>query len=132
MSVITRTYDPAEGPILHVRIAPAGAPGGQLFPLLLDTGADGSLISEDVIKALDLTPVGKMDTHASGGKQLGMYTFIVDLSFGEPESPITFNDLLVSEFRYIKPSTRGLIGRDILCKSDFTMSREHTFTLDFP
>jgi len=130
MAVLTQTYDPAEGPILHVKIAPTGENGGQLFPLLLDTGADGSSISREVIDALSLLPIGRRDTFASGGKQKAMRTFLVDMSIMFDDMEFPFNEIEVAEFSYMKPSIRGLIGRDILCRGDFSMNRDHTFALE--
>lgn len=130
MAVLTRTYDPSEGPVLQLEIVPAGEDCGAMFPLLLDTGADGSSISSDVIEALKLTRLGMRNTFASGGKQTGMPTYLVDLVLPFGDKPLSMKDIVVAEFRYLKPSMRGLIGRDIMCQGNFLMTREHTFTLE--
>ena len=130
MVVLTRTYVPAEGPILHVEIAPTGERTGQLFPMLLHTGADGSSISSEVIGALNLLPIGRRDTFASGGKQIAMRTFLVDLIVDVEGEDLLFGEIEVAEFNYMKPSIRGLIGRHILCRGNFSMNRDHTFIFE--
>lgn len=102
-----------------------------LFPMMLDTGADGSSVSLDVISALGLIQVGKGATYTSGGKQALMRTFTIDLTIAAGEQTWSATGLLVIEFHYVKPSIRGLIGRDILGRGDFSMYRDHTFRLEF-
>lgn len=127
MAALTRTYDPQEGPILNVTIAPQGSSKGASFPLLLDTGADGSSVSLDVIRALALRPIGRRATIASGGRQASVYTYLVDISILFDDEAWVRSDLEVAEFHFAKPSVRGLLGRDILCLGDFQMNADHTF-----
>lgn len=130
MAVLTRTYDPLEGPILNVTIAPQGSSNGAVFPLLLDTGADGCSISSDIISQLSLTPIGRRNTITSGGNQASLRTFIVDISIQFDDKIWVECDLMVAEFLYPKPSIRGIIGRDILCRGQFTLKADHTFTFE--
>lgn len=125
MAVLTRTFDPLEGPILTVTVCPQGRDNGVEVPLLMDSGADASSISRDVISALSLPPIGKRQTFASGGNQGETHTFLVDIIVPFDEAPFRFVDVVVSEFRYQKPSIRGLLGRDILCKGNFLMGADH-------
>jgi predicted aspartyl protease len=129
MAVLTRTYDPNEGPIVQVTISAHGSPNGGTFPLLLDTGADGTSISSDVISALSLRPLGRLATITSTGGQGSVRTYLVDLAIPGDDTVWVRSGLVVAEFLYRKPSIRGIIGRDILCLGDFTMRAIHTFTL---
>ncbi|HEY6598294.1 MAG TPA: aspartyl protease family protein [Pseudomonadales bacterium] len=129
MAVLTQTYDPNEGPIVQVTIAAHGSSNGATFPFLLDTGADGSSISSDVISALSLLPIGRVATITTASKQGSVRTFLVDVAIKCDDMTWRKSGLLVAEFLYNKPSIRGLIGRDILCLGDFTMRADHTFDL---
>jgi predicted aspartyl protease len=130
MAVLTQTYDPNEGPIVQVTISAHGSPNAGTFPLLLDTGADGTSISADVISALSLPPLGRRTTITTTGHG-SVRTFLIDIAIRCDDTTWRRADLIVGEFLYRKPSIRGIIGRDILCLGDFTMRADQTFTLKF-
>ena len=85
MAVLTRTYDPAEGPILNVRISPSGEESWTTFPMLLDSGADGTSIAQGAIAHLSLLPLGRRPVVIASGNRRSVNTFLVDIEmdFGE-------------------------------------------------
>jgi hypothetical protein len=131
MAFLSRTYDPNEGPIVQVTISAHGSPNGGTFPLLLDTGADGTSISSDVIFALSLPQLGRLAAITSTGNQ-ALRTYLVDVAIQCGDMTWEKSGLIVAEFLYRKPSIRGIVGRDILCLGDFTMRADQTFTLKLP
>jgi len=74
--------------------------------------------------------MGKRDTFASGGKQAATLTYMVDMAIPFEGVELLIPDIVVSEFHYIKPSIRGLIGRDIICLGDFCMMRDRNFRFE--
>jgi hypothetical protein len=97
----------------------------------LDTGADGTSISSDVISALSLLPLGRRTMVTSVGNPGSVRTYLIDIAIQCDDTTWVKSGLVVAEFLYRRPSIRGIIGRDVLCLGDFTMRATHTFSLEF-
>jgi len=61
-----RTFDPP-APVLLVRMAPPDGSLGVMVPMLLDTGADCTLVPTAVARALELPRVGSLEVVGLGG-----------------------------------------------------------------
>ena len=86
---------------------------------LLDTGANRTVVSQNVAELLDLDPVLEVPCSTAGGI-VWCKEYEVDVFFkGEP-------DVIIPNFRILSnPVTADnycLIGTDIICKGDFSVS----------
>lgn len=131
MAVRSGNYDPNLGPLLNAKIAFPGNNGIE-FPLLLDTGADGTSISWEVINLLGLRHHGYRPTVTSTGQPDRLKTFLVDFSFELDDG--TFwrypGNLEVAEFRCTNTRIRGIIGRDVICLGNFTLRSDQSYTIE--
>ena len=145
MPCITLAFDPAIGPLLNVIIAPAASirttatnPSHQhkFYPLLVDTGADTSCISPDIISELGLSPSGKVQVITPTG-QASANQYLVDfgVSFSVASGPATVfavENITVIEFNGTQTNYHGLIGRDMICRGQLTVTgydKRFTFCL---
>lgn len=150
MSVL---FDPASGPILGVVIAPSGAlqslpsrqptipmpsvpeqPDASLitFPLLIDTGADTTCISPQVVQKLNLTAIGLASVNVPTGQGLlPKYLVDVGIPFVSPTPPgstpisaqvILVPNIEVIEFQGGSQHYQGLLGRNMLENAHFSLS----------
>lgn len=84
---------------------------------LWDTGASKSVISQDVAKALNLTPVGATNVNHAGGASISP-THLVN--FYLPGGPRLIG-VLVTEFP-AQPNFGAIIGMDIIVLGDFAIT----------
>lgn len=145
MPCMTLAFDPAIGPLLPVIIAPAGTLKGFAasagsspiaFPLLVDSGADITCISDHVISAIGLSPSGKAAiTTPAGPSTTNLYLVDIGVHFGAGTGPtpsFVLESVQVMQFEGTVSIYQGLLGRDIICKGQLTMSgydKRFTFCL---
>ena len=145
MPCITLAFDPAIGPILNVVIASAGtlksaaATSGSTptaFPLLVDSGADITCISEHVVTALGLTASGKGDRITPAGPSTtNLYLVDIGVHFGVGTGPaliFALENVQVMQFEGTVTNYQGLLGRDIICQGQLTVTgydKRFTFCL---
>jgi hypothetical protein len=84
---------------------------------LWDTGASGSVISQDIAKTLALTPVGATNVKHAGGSSISP-THLVN--FYLPHGP-TMTGALVTEFQ-AQPQFGAIIGMDIITMGDLAIT----------
>lgn len=141
MSALTRQFNPRIGPLLQACIASpgqfrslAGQPHTQqavlqagLHEFLLDTGADATCISQEIIHSLQLSPQGQIQiTTPSGVAHANTYLVDIAIPFG--------NQLFVRggqqamEFNGNTNHYKGLIGRDIICSGVLNISFDGRYT----
>ena len=84
---------------------------------LWDTGASGSVISQDIARALNLTPVGATNVQHAGGTSISP-THLVN--FYLPHG-MTMVGALVTEFP-AQPQFGAIIGMDIIALGDFAIT----------
>ena len=91
-------------------------PTVRTFKAIWDTGAVGSVISTNVVKALNLKPTGKTRVlHANGDAIVNTYTVNIFLP-----NKVAFPSLPVTEG--ILGDTDVLIGMDIISRGDFSIT----------
>lgn len=140
MPSIIRTYDPKYGPLINTRIVPrgkvdwaeAGAVGSlsHTYEFLLDTGASCTYISPRIAQELDLEPQGRKNMITSAGKNsTKFYVVELGLLFDEGKMHWECNHEVLS-FIGDAQGYDGLIGRDILCRGVFTMSKDKYFSFN--
>lgn len=104
---ISEAYDPATDPV----------PKFADFKALWDTGATGSVITQEVVDALGLQPTGRVQVHGVAGETT-CDTYLVSLRLPNavefPELKVT-KGILGAEFSV-------LIGMDIINQGDFSMT----------
>jgi hypothetical protein len=92
---------------------------------LWDTGATGSVISTDLVKALNLTPVGTANVNHGGGKTTSP-TYLVNV---ELHHKVEFIGVLVTEFpRPDDGSFDVILGMDVICFGDFALTNHNDKT----
>lgn len=137
MPCITRVFDPGVGPLINLGIAkpgtlqrvPTNSPSEiHAFVALVDTGADGTCISAEIVRRVGLSLAGKIDmASATGVEPANFYLADVALPFGDPTSGVAIQTLVsesmeVMEFQLDSSHYQALLGRDILSKGLFSMS----------
>ncbi|MCY4038724.1 MAG: hypothetical protein OXF09_04620 [Hyphomicrobiales bacterium] len=139
MSILSFKYNPGSGPITSICVFPAEFDHekekilgkNNFFRGLLDTGADGTDISPNVVEKLKLNPIGKGELGGvTGAKDVNVYAFRIGFVMGRTavssgvetriEGPQEI--LRGHEFENHRTDFDVLIGRDILCKGHFSMS----------
>jgi len=86
------------------------------FKAIWDTGATNSVISDVVVKALNLLPIGKVEVHTAGGS-LTANVYLVNITL---PNNITVPNVRVSEG--IIQGSEMLIGMDIISLGDFSVT----------
>lgn len=145
MPCITKSFDPAIGPLINLGIAKPGtikigatnsSPEFHGYLALVDTGADVTCISPEIAKAVGLVLAGKKDmASALSVEEANYYLADLALPFGTPVSGVPLQTLVsesmeVMEFRSNSPHYQALLGRDIISKGLFTMtSYDKRFTI---
>jgi hypothetical protein len=96
---------------------------------LIDTGASHTAITQKVINALNLNPVGKQPVGGlHGAKPTTLYQFTVCLIFPQSQLATGVMQAQVTPFDVTGPEFISggafdvLLGRDILCRGHFSMS----------
>ena len=143
MPCLSGRYIKAIGPIITLGIAAPGTVAAHVaqgnppsalqvkgFQALIDTGATATSISPLIAAQLGLTPVGKA-TVTSATQTAPVNTYIVDLVLPFGPAGLAKPSQLVIEF----PSAtapggpyQALLGRDIICDGNFTLSFDGHFT----
>lgn len=84
MPCLSGRFDPSIGPLINIGIIPAGlftpSYSGQIttFPALIDTGASVTCISQNVVEAAGLQPIG-MRPMVSATHSVPVNVYLVDL-----------------------------------------------------
>lgn len=141
MPAQTRQFNPRIGPLLQACIASAGqfsSLAGQpqtqqvtlqvgLHEFLLDTGADSTCISQEIIRSLQLSPQGQIEiTTPSGVAPANTYLVDIVIPFGN--QLFVHGDQQVIEFNGDTNHYKGLIGRDIICSGVLNISFDGRYT----
>ena len=134
MPCLTVKFDPAIGPIIRVGVSPPGtygkykkvamsgtAPRPAMYPFLIDTGADGTCISEEIATSLGLTPLGKKPISGFSGVA-SHNTYYVDICLMFGNEGLVMESLEVTEFPSKSSNYKGLLGRDLLCQGSFSLN----------
>ena len=144
MSCLSATFNPAVGPLLSVLIAPTGtlkpkANGGGgphvgAYNLLIDSGADITCLTTQVAADMKLQLLGKRDVgHAAGSAKVNTYLADIGIPFGDPtKGAYIAEKITVMEFGGGSPNFQGLLGRDIICLGQLSISgwdSRYTFCL---
>ena len=145
MPCITLPFNPAVGPVLNVVITAASTMKAtatnpdhehKYYPLLVDTGADVSCISPTIIDALGIAPTGKTTVITPNGPgPANQYLVDFGVSFGSGSGPMmvyAVESVSVIEFNGTQNNYQGLIGRDIICRGQLTVTgydKRFTFCL---
>jgi hypothetical protein len=107
---VSAAFDPAAPPTPEPTLTGAKA--------LWDTGATKSVISTELVKTLALQPVGVAKVNHAGGEGTS-HTYLVN--FRLPHA-VGVAGILVTEF----PSTPGdfgvIVGMDVICLGDFSLT----------
>ena len=136
MPCISHTFNPTIGPLLNVLIAPAGTlkakasgdgqPQVGYYSLLVDTGADITCLATQVAAELGLRSIGKRNVgHARGSDEANTYLADIGIPFGDPTKTVqTFiaENITVMEFGGAHANYKGLLGRDLICLGQLTIS----------
>lgn len=92
-------------------------PAFQSFQAIWDTGATGSVITQDVVDACNLQPTGMKQVHGVHGVQLAE-EFLVNI--GLPNG-VAFSNMTVIKGQ-LSPNVHALIGMDIITSGDFSIT----------
>jgi hypothetical protein len=133
MPCISGKFDPAIGPIVNVGVLLGNTVTptlGQLslFPALIDTGASITCISQTVVQAINLHPIG-MRSMISATHSIPVNQYLVDLIFPFGAAGFVVKATQVMEFNAAgNTSFQILLGRDIICRGLLTLSFDGHFT----
>lgn len=141
MSAVARQYNPQIGPLLQAGIASAGqfrSLAGQpqtqqaaleagLYEFLLDTGADTTCISPEIIRSLQLSPQGQIEIATPSGVAPAN-TYLVDIAIPFGNQLFVHDNQQVIEFNGNTNHYKGLIGRDIICSGVLNISFDGRYT----
>ena len=107
----------------------AGPSKTQTFPALIDTGASGTCISQNVAQATGIQPIG-MRQLISATHTTAVNSYLVDMVIPMGGLGMIVEGAMVMEFSpHSNSPFQILVGRDIICKGVFTMSFDGHFTL---
>lgn len=100
---------------------------------LIDTGADSTMVKEDVMRWLDIPGRGSRDILGSTShiEATTCLTHDVQFEIRTPgEQPLIFPALEILARPFFNVSIDGLIGRDVLDRLQLTIGRGH-YRIDF-
>ena len=137
MPARSRTFDPKIGPLIQVIItlpgqirslANQGKQEAQLsaYEFLLDTGADTTCISKEIIDSLGLSPQGKIQMITPNGLSEAN-TYLVDISISFGDMVFNLEGQQAIEYNGNTSNYKGLIGRDIICRGVLNISFDGRF-----
>ena len=92
------------------------------FEAVWDTGATGTVISEEVVSQLGIQPIDRINSHTANGTRIAN-VFLVNVYLP--------NDVVFPGLRVIDgniPSTSVLIGMDIIGQGDFAVTHSDNKT----
>ena len=140
MPVLSRNFNPRIGPLIQVIVAPPGQvrplaghtvqearKALNVYELLVDTGADTTCISKEVVDSLELSPQGTIPMTTPDGLSYPS-TYLADIAIPFGEMVFTLESQQVIEFKGDTKNYKGLIGRDILCRGVLNISFNGIFT----
>ena len=138
MPCLSSKYHKGIGPLIQVVITSIDQDktSKSKYNALIDTGADGTCVSEKVVKDLELNPNGQIKMSGPSGIK---DTFVYDVSFGLVLTSSLTQDLVamskvslqVTQVFLPKKGYDVLLGKDILCKGCFYMSNDGHFSFSF-
>ena len=97
---------------------PDPQPAVESFVAIWDTGATNSVISQKVVEACQLTPVGTTTVHHSQGVEEGVPVFLINIIL---PNNVQFRGLPVNLGR-LSGEAEVLIGMDIINRGDFAVT----------
>jgi hypothetical protein len=106
------TFDPAN--------PPTPLPAGISTKALWDTGASKSVLSTDLVKSLGLTAVGAANVHHGAGASTSP-TYLVNFSLPHK---VGISGILATEFPAPHNEFNVLVGMDVICFGDFTVTNQ--------
>lgn len=133
MPAQSRTFDPQIGPLLKTIIAHPGrirllaneteqeTLELNSYEFLIDTGADTTCISKEIVDSLGLSPLGKVPMITPNGLS-DANTYLVDITISFGSINFTCEGQRVIEYNGSTKNYNGLIGRDIICQGVFNIS----------
>ncbi len=134
MPCLSGRFDPNIGPIINIGVLQAGiltpSFSGNIatFPALIDTGASVTCISQNVVQAVSLQPIG-MRPMVSATHSVPVNVYLVDLFLPFGAAGFVIQGTQVMEF---VPGGNApfqmLLGRDVICKGTLTLSFDGHFT----
>jgi len=132
MPCLSGKFDPAIGPLINIAVLLANTATptiGQLtvYPALLDTGASVTCISQSVVQALNLQPIG-MRPMASATHAVAVNAYLVDLILPFGAAGLIVSATQVLEFMDGNAPFKILLGRDIICKGTLSISFDGHFS----
>jgi len=123
--IITKEITPKVSGTLDIRDF-----NGKKYKAIWDTGATGSVITEKIVKELDLIPTGMTKVSTASGER-DVNTYIVSIWLP--------NNVVVGNVKVTEGIVHGesevLIGMDIITKGDFAITNydgKTVFTYRFP
>lgn len=138
MPCLSGKYNPQIGPIINIKIVPAGTmnPSAPTFPhsaatftALIDTGATSSCVSPAVAKSLGLSPIG-MFPMISATHQVPVNVYLVDIVIPMVGNSFFLAGAQVMEFAPVAGCPfQTIIGRDIICRGVLTMGFDGHFSI---
>lgn len=98
-------------------------PAFSQFSAIWDTGATGSVITQDVVNALGLKPTGMTQMNHAGGQSL-QETYLVNIRL---PNGVAFSGVTVTKAPIT--GTQMLIGMDIITRGDFAITNKDGKTI---
>ncbi len=107
---VSAAYDPNK--------PPTPVPVATSTKALWDTGASNSVVSASFVQKLALTAVGTRQVHHADGQSL-RNTYLINLYL---PNKVTIYGLMVTEFPQSHNQFDVIIGMDVICHGDFTIT----------
>lgn len=98
------------------RITPGNLPAFHAFKAIWDTGATASVITQAVVDACGLKPIGMVQVHGVHGAELAE-TFLANIAL---PNGVAFPNVRVTKGKII--GAEALIGMDIITAGDFSIT----------
>jgi predicted aspartyl protease len=134
MPCLSGRFDPSIGPIINIGVLPAGtftpSFSGNIatFPALIDTGASITCISQNVVQAVPLQPIG-MRPMVSATHTVPVSVYLIDLFLPFGAAGFVIQGTQVMEFILEGNNPfQVLLGRDVICRGVLTLSFDGHFT----
>jgi hypothetical protein len=134
MPCLSGRFDLSIGPLINIGVIPAGVLtpsfSGQIttFPALIDTGASVTCISQSVVQAVGLQPIG-LRPMGSATHSVPANVYLVDLFLPFGAAGFVIQGTQVMEFVPEGSAPfQMLLGRDIICRGTLSLSFDGHFT----